>query len=257
METMQALFNLDGQVALVTGSSRGIGFALARALGQAGATVVINGRSADAVDAAVGTLSGEGLHVVGRAFDVCDEPSVVAAVDEIETTVGPIGILVNNAGIQYRGSMLEYPVEEFRRLVEGNLVSAFVVSKAVGARMVPRGRGKIVNLGSIQSELGRATIVPYAATKGGVKLLTRAMCAELGPKGIQVNALGPGYFATDMTAALVDDPEFSSWVERRAPAGRWGQVEELGGAIVFLCSAASNYVNGHILYVDGGLTSVV
>ena len=241
----------------MTGSSRGIGLALARALGRAGAEVVLNARTEPALVAAAGTLRDEGLTTHSRAFDVCDPVAVVDAVDSIERDIGPIEILVNNAGLQIRAPLLEFDVEDFRRLIEVNLVAAFTVGNAVAKHMVERGRGKIVNVCSVQSELGRATIAPYTATKGGLKMLTRGMCADFGPLGIQVNALAPGYFATDLTAALVADVEFSSWIAQRTPAGRWGRVEELGGAVVFLSSDASSFVNGQILYVDGGMTAVV
>ena len=250
-------FDLSGRVALVTGSSRGIGLALARALGQAGAEVVLNARTEPALVAAADTLLGEGLTAHWRAFDVCDPAAVADAVDSIERDIGPIDVLVNNAGLQKRAPLLDFAVDDFRRLIEVNLVAAFTVGKAVATHMAARGRGKIVNICSVQSELGRPTIAPYTATKGGLKMLTRGMCADLGPLGIQVNALAPGYFATDLTAALVADEEFSKWVAQRTPAGRWGRVEELGGAVVFLSSDASSFVNGQILYVDGGMTAVV
>jgi gluconate 5-dehydrogenase len=246
------MFRLDGKVALVTGSSRGIGFALARALHDAGATVVLNGRDEAALEQATAELDCDGY-----AFDVCNADAVAASVDRIEHDVGPIEILVNNAGVQHRAPFLDFPLDDFRRLIEVNLVSAFIVGKAVGARMALRGNGKIINICSIQSELGRPTIAPYAATKGGLKMLTRGMCADLGPLGIQVNAIAPGYFATVLTDALVRDEEFSAWVARRTPAGRWGRVEELGGAAVFFASDASNFINGQILFVDGGMTAVV
>jgi len=250
-------FDLSGRIALVTGSSRGIGLALARALGQAGAEVVLNARTESALDAAADTLRDEGVTTHSRAFDVCDPGAVVAAVDSIERDIGPIEILVNNAGLQKRAPLLDFDIEDFRRLIEVNLVAAFTVGKAVAVHMVGRGRGKIVNVCSVQSELGRPTIAPYTATKGGLKMLTRGMCADFGPLGIQVNALAPGYFATDLTAALVADAEFSKWLAQRTPAGRWGRTEELGGAVVFLSSDASSFVNGQILYVDGGMTAVV
>ncbi len=250
-------FDLSGRVALVTGSSRGIGLALARALGQAGAEVVLNARTEPPLAAATATLRDEGLTAHRRAFDVCDPGAVVNAVDSIERDIGPIDVLVNNAGLQKRAPLLEFAVEDFRRLIEVNLVAAFTVGNAVAKHMVGRGRGKIVNVCSVQSELGRPTIAPYTATKGGLKMLTRGMCADFGPLGIQVNALAPGYFATDLTAALVADIEFSTWIAQRTPAGRWGRVEELGGAVVFLSSDASSFVNGQILYVDGGMTAVV
>ena len=250
-------FDLSGRIALVTGSSRGIGLALARALGNAGAELILNARTESVLLAAADELRAEGLTVHCRSFDVCDPDAVVAAVDSMERDVGPIDILVNNAGLQKRAPLLDFSVDNFRRLIEVNLVAAFTVGKAVGAHMVGRGRGKIVNICSVQSELGRPTIAPYTATKGGLKLLTRGMCADLGPLGIQVNALAPGYFATELTSALVADEQFSAWVAQRTPAGRWGHVDELGGAIVFLSSEASSFVNGQILYVDGGMTAVV
>jgi gluconate 5-dehydrogenase len=250
-------FDLSDRVALVTGSSRGIGLALARALGQAGAELVLNARDESTLAAAADALVGEGLSVHWRAFDVCDHAVVVDAVDAIERDIGPIDVLVNNAGLQQRAPLLEFDVDDFRRLIEVNLVAAFTVGKAVATHMVGRGRGKIINICSVQSELGRPTIAPYTATKGGLKMLTRGMCADFGPLGIQVNALAPGYFVTELTSALVADEEFSRWVAQRTPAGRWGRVDELGGAVVFLASDASSYVNGQILYVDGGMTAVV
>ncbi len=250
-------FDLSGRIALVTGSSRGIGLALARALGRAGAELILNGRDEVALAAAADALRADGLTAHFRAFDVCDPAAVVAAVDEIEADIGAIEVLVNNAGLQHRAPMLEFDVDDFRRLIEVNLVAAFTVGKAIAGHMVRRGHGKIVNICSVQSELGRPTIAPYTATKGGLKMLTRGMCADFGPLGVQVNALAPGYFATELTSALVADPEFSQWVAQRTPAGRWGRVEELGGAIVFLAGDASSYVNGQILYVDGGMTAVV
>jgi gluconate 5-dehydrogenase len=250
-------FDLSGRVALVTGSSRGIGLALARALGRAGAELILNGRDQGVLAAAADLLREEGLAVHCQAFDVCDPRAVEAAVDSVEREIGPIDVLVNNAGLQKRAPILDFAVEDFRRLIEVNLIAAFTVGKAVASHMVKRGRGKIINVCSVQSELGRPTIAPYTATKGGLKMLTRGMCADLGPLGIQVNALAPGYFATELTAALVADEEFSKWVCQRTPAGRWGHVEELGGAVVFLAGEASNFVNGQILYVDGGMTAVV
>jgi gluconate 5-dehydrogenase len=252
-----SMFDLSGRIALVTGSSRGIGFGLARALGEAGAVIVMNARDESALEAAAAVLRGEGLTVHCRRFDVCDLAAVSTAVDSIESDIGPIDILVNNAGLQIRGAMLDYDVEDFRHLVEVNLVAAFTVGKAVAGHMVPRGRGKIINICSVMSNVARPTVTAYTSTKGALKMLTQGMCADFGPLGIQVNALGPGYFATELTSALVADEEFSTWVARRTPAGRWGRVEELGGAIVFLASDASSYVNGHILYVDGGMTAVV
>lgn len=250
-------FDLTGRVALITGSSRGIGFALAGALAGAGATVVLNARHDNSLAQAQADLKASGFDAHRRCFDVCDPDAVASAVASIEADIGAIDVLVNNAGIQRRAPLLDFPLADFRELIEVNLVSAFIVGQAVGRHMAARGRGKIINICSVQSELGRPSIAPYTATKGGLKLLTRGMCADLGPLGIQVNALAPGYFATELTAALVADDEFSAWVAKRTPAGRWGRVEELGGAAVFFASEASSFVNGQILYVDGGMTAVV
>lgn len=252
-----ALFDLSGRVSLVTGSSRGIGLALARGLAEAGAKVVLNARGEPSLAEACSTLVADGHEVVYRVFDVCDARAVHEAVNSIECEIGPVDVLVNNVGMQLRASVLDFAVDDFRRLVDVNLVSAFIVTKAVATHMVSRGRGKIINICSVQSELGRPTIAPYTATKGGLKLLTKGLCADLGPLGIQVNALAPGYFKTELTEALVADEAFSAWVAGRTPAGRWGRVEELAGAAVFLASAASDFVNGQILFIDGGMTAVV
>jgi gluconate 5-dehydrogenase len=249
-----SLFDLAGRVALVTGSSRGLGSAIARGLAEAGATVVLNGRDGEAVEAARAGLAAEGLAVRAAPFDVTDPEAAAASVDRIEAGIGPIEILVNNAGIQHRAPLDEFPVAEWRRLMATNLDSLFYVAQAVARRMIPRGRGKIVNIASVTSELGRATIAPYAASKGAVKTLTRAMAADWARHGLQCNAIGPGFFATEMNAALVADPEFGAWLEQRTPARRWGDPKELVGAAVFLASDASSFVNGHVLYVDGGIS---
>jgi gluconate 5-dehydrogenase len=251
------LFDLSGRIALVTGSSQGIGLAIATGLARAGAHVVLNGRRQEALDKAAGALTAEGLAVSSRSFDVCDPRAVEAAVDAIERETGPIDILINNAGKQHRAPAAEFPDEAWHDLVRTNLDSVFFVARSVGRRMIPRGRGKIVNIGSVQSELGRPSIVPYTATKGAVKMMTRGLAAEWARHGIQVNAIGPGYFVTPLNQALVDNPDFSSWLCQRTPAGRWGDVEELVGAAIFLSSDASNFVNGHLLMVDGGLTTSV
>lgn len=253
----QTLFSLEDRVVLVTGSSQGIGRALAQACAEAGAHVVINARTASAVDAAVADLVETGLKASGRVADVTDADQVEAMVDAIEVETGPIAGLINNAGIQRRAPFLDFDHGDYRDIVEMNLVSPFIVSQAVAKRMAERNAGRIVNVGSVQSQLGRPTIVPYTASKGGVMLLTRGMCADLGPLGIQVNSIAPGYFATELTKALVDDEEFSAWVSDRTPAGRWGEVGELGGAAVFLLSDAASFINGQTLFVDGGMTSVV
>jgi gluconate 5-dehydrogenase len=251
------LFDLSGRLALITGSSQGIGFALAEGLAQAGAAVVLNGRDAKKLGDARAALAAKGLAAFVSAFDVTDEAAVDTAVAAIETDQGPISILVNNAGMQFRAALEDYPLEKWRELMRVNVDSAFIVGKAVARRMIARREGKIINICSVQSELGRPSIAPYAATKGAIKMLTKGMCADWAKHGIQVNAIGPGYFKTPLNQALVDSPEFSGWLEKRTPAGRWGDVEELTGAAVFLASGASSFVNGHILYVDGGITAVL
>ena len=250
-------FDLRGRRALVTGSGQGIGLALARALAQAGATAVLNGRDTAKLETAAAELRGAGFAVELAPFDVTDYAAVGAAVDRIEREAGPIDILVNNAGIQRRAPLQDFKPEIWRELMQTNLDSVFYVAQAVARHMIARGRGRIINIGSVQSELGRATIAPYTASKGAVKMLTRGMCADWAKHGLQVNGIGPGYFATPLNQALVDDPAFSDWLCKRTPAGRWGRVEELGGAAVFLASDASSFVNGQMLYVDGGMTSVV
>jgi gluconate 5-dehydrogenase len=251
------LFDLGGRTALVTGSSRGIGFTLARGLGQAGARIVINGRDEDRVAAAAAELRTDGLSVEVAPFDATDETAVDAAVTRIEDEIAPIDILVNNAGMQLRRPLQDFSNADWHRLLEANLTSAFLVGRAVGTRMLTRGAGKIINVCSVQSELARATIAPYTATKGALKSLTRGMCADWAPHGICVNAIGPGYFNTELNAALRDDPEFDGWLRQRTPARRWGELEELVGVAVFLAAPASDFVHGQIIYVDGGLTAVI
>lgn len=255
--TVLSTFQLNGKLALITGSSAGIGFALARALGEAGAHVVINGRNSQKVSVAVQTLKSEGLNVSASVFDVTDAKSVSTAVNDIETQLGAIDILVNNAGMQIRGPLHEYKDDDWQTLMRTNLDSVYYVGKTVAQKMIPRGRGKIINICSVQSELGRPGIAPYTASKGAVKMFTKGMAIDWGPFGIQVNGIGPGYFKTELNQKLVDDPQFSSWLVGRTPSRRWGDVEDLGGAAVFLASDASKFVNGHILYVDGGVTATL
>ena len=255
---MSALFDLSSRTALITGSSRGIGLALAQGLGEAGAVVVVNSRQQSAVDEAVGLLKSRGVDARGAAFDVADEASVSAAFDAFDRDGLQIDILINNAGIQHRQPMLELELKDWQRVIDTNLTAAFIVAKQAAKRMVARGRGgKIINIGSLTSEAARPTIAPYAVAKGGIKLLSRAMAAEWARFDIQANSIGPGYILTDMNEALVKDPTFDAWVKSSNPAQRWGRPEELVGAAVFLASAASSYVNGQIIYVDGGWLSVL
>jgi gluconate 5-dehydrogenase len=251
-------FDITGHVALVTGSSRGIGRALAAGLVEAGVRVVLNGRDAEALERARAELSGRpDATVFAVPFDVTDSASVAAGVARAEAVAGPIDILVNNAGMQRRAPFTEFADEDWNALLATNVTSAFLVGRAVSRAMVERGHGRIVNVCSLQSEVARPGIAAYAATKGAVKMLTKGMCADLAGHGITVNGIGPGYFATELTQALVDDPEFSAWVRKRTPAGRWGQLSDLVGPLLFLCSPAADFVNGQILYVDGGMLSVL
>ncbi len=249
------LFDLTGRTALITGASKGIGYALATALGAAGARVVLNARGAQALERARDTLQALGIECHIAPFDVTDSAAVDAGIARVEAEVGPIEILVNNAGMQHRGAFAEFPDDAWQRITTTNIDSVFYVGRAVAQRMIPRKRGRIINVCSVQSELGRPNIAPYAATKGAVKMLTKGMAIDLGRHGIQVNGLGPGYFKTELTEALVNDAAFSAWLAQRTPAGRWGEVDELGGAVVFLASDAASFITGHVLYVDGGITA--
>ncbi|HTR14559.1 MAG TPA: glucose 1-dehydrogenase [Roseiarcus sp.] len=254
-ELVNRLFGLSGAVALVTGSSAGIGFALARGLAGAGAKVAVNGRTPKTVDAAVADLSAAGAEAYPAAFDVTDRGQAGEAVQQIEAEFGPIDILVNNAGIQRRGPLEDYPEETWHELMRANLDSVFFVSQAVARLMIPRKRGRIINIGSVQCELARPNIAPYTASKGGVKMLTKGMATDWGKHGLRVNAIAPGYFKTELNKALVEDEKFSAWLTGRTPMSRWGDVDELVGAAIFLASDASSFVNGHILHVDGGITA--
>jgi gluconate 5-dehydrogenase len=250
-----SLFSLEGRLALVTGSGQGIGLALAQGLAEHGATVVLNGRDAGKLEAAAVSLRERDHTVHTSIFDVTDFEAVEAAVETIEAEIGAIDILVNNAGMQFRAPLDEFPEEQWQRLLATNISGAFHAGKAVARRMIPRRRGKIINIASVQSELARPNIAPYAATKGAIRNLTRGMCTDWARHGLQVNAIAPGYFRTDLNKALAENPEFSAWLAKRTPAGRWGEVQELVGAAVFLASDASSFVNGHTLYVDGGVTA--
>ena len=249
------LFDLTGRRALVTGSSKGIGLAVARALASAGASIVLNARNTGVLEQARQLLADGGFTVHASAFDVTDPVAVKTGVDAIEAGIGPIDILVNNAGMQHRSPLEDFPLEAWRKLVATNIDSAFLVGQAVARHMIPRRRGKIINVCSVQSELARPGIAPYTATKGAVKMLTKGMATDWGKHNIQANGLAPGYFKTELTKALVEDAAFSAWLAGRTPAGRWGEVDELAGAAIFLASDASSFVNGHILYVDGGITA--
>jgi len=248
------LFALTGKRALITGSSQGIGFALAQGLAEHGAEIVLNGRDAGKLDAAAAKLAAAGHKVSVAGFDVTNAQAAKDGVEAIERS-GAIDVLVNNAGMQFRSPLEDFPIEKWEQLLATNISSAFYVGQAVARHMIPRGRGKIINIASVQSELARSGIAPYTATKGAIKNLTRGMCADWAKHGLQINAIAPGYFKTPLNQALVDNPEFSSWLEKRTPAGRWGDVEELVGAAVFLSGKASSFVNGHTLYIDGGITT--
>jgi len=250
-------FNLAGRRALVTGSSRGIGFAIAGALAGAGADVVLNGRDAEALGKAADTLAQGGVRVRALAFDVTSEDSVNEAIAYCEGEVGAIDILVNNAGMQFRTPLEDFPLGKFEMMMATNVTSAFIVGKAVARHMISRGRGKIINICSLMSSLSRPSIAPYAVSKAAIANLTRGMATDWAKHGLNINGIAPGYFKTELNQALMANPEFNEWVEKRTPMGRWGDVAELGGAAVFLASEASSFVNGHILYVDGAFTATV
>lgn len=251
------LFDLTNKTALITGSSQGIGFALARGLANAGATIVLNGRDTKKLDDAATTLKSEGATVHELAFDAVDHDAARAAVDGFEEDHGAIDILVNNAGMQFRTPLEDFPADMFSKLLATNVSSVFNVGQAAARHMIKRGAGKIINIASVQTSLARPGIAPYTATKGAVGNLTKGMATDWAQYGLQCNAIAPGYFDTPLNAALVADPEFSTWLEKRTPAGRWGQVEELVGACIFLSSAASGFVNGQTIYVDGGITASI
>ena len=251
---MQSLFELSGKVALVTGAYRGLGFAIAQGLARAGASVVLNGRRIEAVEPAARALIAQSLKASTAIFDVTDRDAVRAAVTAIESEHGRIDVLVNNAGIQRRGALADFSQQDWDDIIATNLTAPFVVSQAVLPGMIARKSGKIVHIASLMSELARPSVVPYTAAKGGVRQLTRGMAVELAPHNIQVNAIAPGYFATEMNRALIDNAEFNAWVCKRTPAGRWGQPDELAGIAVFLASSASNYMTGQLLIVDGGMS---
>ena len=252
--TTQGLFDLTGKTALITGSSQGIGFALAQALASAGAAIVLNGRDDAKLELAAVELRKSGCSVACASFDVTNASAAAQAVAAIEADVGDIDILINNAGMQFRAPLESFPIDRFEAIFRTNVASAFYVSQPVAQSMIKRRKGKIINIASVQSELARPSIAPYTASKGALKNLTRGMCTDWAKYGLQINAIAPGYFRTPLNKALMDDLEFCSWLEKRTPAGRWGEVSELGGAAIFLASDASSFINGHTLYIDGGIT---
>lgn len=249
------LFDLGGRTALVTGSSMGIGFALARGLAEVGARIVLNARDEARLAESADRLRAEGATVDTLVFDATDATGVRAAIDDYESAIGPIDILVNNAGMQHRTPLEEFPVDAFDRLMRTNVNSAFYVGQAVARHMIGRKAGRIINIASVQAALARPGIAPYTASKGAIANLTKGMATDWAKHGLNCNAIAPGYFKTPLNQALVEDPEFTAWLEKRTPAGRWGTVDELVGACIFLASDASTFVNGHTLYVDGGITA--
>lgn len=254
---LNSLFDLTGRTALITGSTRGLGRAFAEGLAGAGAKVILNGTDPARVAAAVEEVSALGHQVDGIAFDVRDEDAILAAFERFDADGVAIDILINNAGIQWRKPIVDLPTAEWQRVLDINLTSAFVIGREAGKRMVARGRGKIINICSTTSLLARATISPYATSKGGLKMLTQQMAAEWAGSGVQANAIAPGYIVTEMNDALVNNPEFDAWVKARTPSRRWGLPEEIVGTVVYLSSSASDYVNGQLVCVDGGMTAVV
>ena len=251
---MEQPFDLSRKVALVTGAYRGLGFAIAQSLARAGATVVLNGRRRDALEEAAQKLRNDGGDVTSSVFDVTDRAAVTAAVDAIRAEIGAVDILFNNAGIQRRGALVEFTQEDWDAIIATNLTAPFIVSQAVLPAMIAKKAGKIVHIASLMSDLARPSVVPYTAAKGGIRQLTRGMAVELAPYNIQVNAIAPGYFATEMNRALLDNAEFTAWVNKRTPAGRWGQPSEMAGLAIFLASSASNYMTGQVLVIDGGMS---
>ena len=254
---LRKLFSLEGKTALITGSGSGIGLALAEGLAGAGADIILNGRDENKLLSACEKLQYTGVKIHLLPFDVTDSSQVKSSIDKFEKETGPVDILINNAGINFRQSFENFEEKKWKNLLDINLNGAMLVSQAIGSYMIKRYSGKIINICSMQSELGRPTIVPYAVSKGGIKMLTKALCAEWAKYNIQVNGIGPGYFYTELTKPLAENAEFDQWLKSRTPSGRWGNPDELVGAAVFLASHASDYVNGQIIYVDGGLLSVV
>lgn len=251
---MGNLFDLSGRVALVTGAHRGLGFAIARGLGSAGATVIVNGRNADALATATSALASEGHAAHSALFDVTDTDAVHEGVAAVAKRIGAIDILVNNAGIQRRHALVDFPKREWDEIIATNLTAPYIVAKAVMPAMIENRRGKVIHIASLLSEFARPGVVPYTAAKGGIRQLTRGMAVELAPHNIQVNAIAPGYFATEMNRALLDNPTFDAWVKQRTPAGRWGEPSEIAGLAVFLASSAADYITGQMIMIDGGMS---
>jgi gluconate 5-dehydrogenase len=252
MFKLAQLFDLTGRIALITGSSRGLGYAMAQGLAEAGATVILNGQNAENLATAAAEFTAQGFTAHTSQFNVTDSAQVKAEVARITAEIGAIDILINNAGINFRQPFAEYDEDQWRHVIDVNLNGVFYVSKAVVPSMIERKSGKIIHIASLMSDSSRKTISAYTASKGAVKQLTKAMATELAEHNIQVNAIAPGFFKTDLNIPLMNNPEFNSWVIRRTPAGRWGEPPELRGIAVFLASAASTYVNGQTIYVDGG-----
>jgi gluconate 5-dehydrogenase len=251
------LFSLKGKIALITGSSRGIGYALAEGMAEAGCTIILNGTNEDRLTKSVQNLAEKDYTVYGSRFDVTEEDSVQKQITHIEQDIGPIDILINNAGITVRGPLEDFNLSDWQRIIDINLTGVFITTKSVIPGMIKRNQGKIINICSVQSKLARPTIAPYTASKGGLKLLTQGMATDWGKYNIQVNGIAPGYFKTELTKKLYEDKEFNAWLCARTPANRWGDPKELVGAAIFLASKASDYVNGHVVFVDGGLTGCV
>ena len=249
------MFDLTGKTSLITGASRGLGFAIAKGFSTHGATVVLNGRNLETLEKSAEELRAKGGNIFTSSFDVTNSDAIKSSVADIEANIGAIDILVNNAGIQHRELLADLKEADWRRVLETNLTAPFLVAQSVAPGMVKRKSGKIINICSLTSELGRANIAPYTTAKGGLKMLTKSMAVEWAKDNVQVNGIGPGYFLTEMNTALVEDETFNNWVCNRTPAGRWGEPDELSGAAIFLASQASNYVNGQVIYVDGGFLS--
>jgi gluconate 5-dehydrogenase len=250
------LFDLTGRRILITGSNGGIGYSLALGLAEHGATVILNGRNGEKLHAAAELLREQGLSAEEARFDITDEAEVASGIALLDSP-GGVDVLINNAGIQRRISLEQVDLKTWNEVLLTNLTSAMLVSREIAKRMIEKRAGKIINICSLMSDLGRITTGPYTASKGGLKMLTKAMCADWAQYNIQINSIGPGYFITEMTQVLADNPQFDAWVKARTPAQRWGKPEELVGSAVFLSSAASNFVNGQMIYVDGGMISVL